>query len=452
MRIAMIGTGYVGLVSGACFADFGHHVCCVDKDSGKIDGLNAGKMPIWEPGLEALVKANAERGRLTFTTDLEAGVAGAEAIFIAVGTPARRGDGHADLTFVFEAVRELAKVIRPGTVVVTKSTVPVGTGDRISEILAEEGAEGISVASNPEFLREGAAIRDFKIPDRIVVGAEDEKAREVLREIYRPLFLNQAPILFTGRRTAELTKYAANAFLATKISFINEIANVSEEVGADVTEVARGMGLDTRIGPKFLQAGIGYGGSCFPKDVTALKQLAGNSGYHFQLLNAVIEVNELQKRRVIGKLKKHLGDSLVGKKIALLGLSFKPNTDDMREASSLVLSARLRGEGAIVSAFDPVAANAAADLLPGVEIEDSPLAALEGADAAVIVTEWPEFAELDLAQVRETMRTPLVIDGRNLLDGNVVAAAGFAYEGVGRPATGSLDDVPAPAALSASAE
>jgi UDPglucose 6-dehydrogenase len=249
-----------------------------------------------------------------------------------------------------------------------------------------------------------------------------------------------------------MIKLASNAFLATKISFINEIANVSEEVGADVTEVARGMGLDTRIGPKFLQAGIGYGGSCFPKDVTALKQLAGNSGYHFQLLNAVIEVNELQKRRVIGKLKKHLGDSLVGKKIALLGLSFKPNTDDMREASSLVLSARLRGEGAIVSAFDPVAANAAADLLPGVEIEDSPLAALEGADAAVIVTEWPEFAELDLAQVRETMRTPLVIDGRNLLDGNVVAAAGFAYEGVGRPATGSLDDVPAPAALSASAE
>jgi UDPglucose 6-dehydrogenase len=326
-----------------------------------------------------------------------------------------------------------------------KSTVPVGTGTAI-----RRDKHDLAYVSCPEFLKEGTAVDDFMRPDRVVVGADaGDWAGDAVEAIYRPL---GGEMVRTDIASAEMIKLASNAFLATKISFINEIANVSEEVGADVTEVARGMGLDTRIGPKFLQAGIGYGGSCFPKDVTALKQLAGNSGYHFQLLNAVIEVNELQKRRVIGKLKKHLGDSLVGKKIALLGLSFKPNTDDMREASSLVLSARLRGEGAIVSAFDPVAANAAADLLPGVEIEDSPLAALESADAAVIVTEWPEFAELDLAQVRETMRTPLVIDGRNLLDGNVVAAAGFAYEGVGRPATGSLDDVPAPAALSASAE
>src|SRR5215212_6197284 len=274
MRIAMIGTGYVGLVSGACFADFGHQVCCVDKDGGKIDGLNEGKMPIWEPGLDGLVKANVERGRLTFTKDLVAAVSDAEAVFIAVGTPARRGDGHADLTFVFEAVRELASVIRPGTVIVTKSTVPVGTGDKIVAILEEEGAEGVSVASNPEFLREGAAIRDFKIPDRIVVGAEDERARAVLREIYRPLFLNQAPILFTSRRTAELTKYAANAFLAVKISFINEIANLCEKTGANVQNVARGIGMDNRIGSKFLHAGPGYGGSCFPKDTLALIKTA----------------------------------------------------------------------------------------------------------------------------------------------------------------------------------
>src|SRR6185436_2545992 len=299
MRIAMIGTGYVGLVSGACFADFGHQVACVDKDEAKIDGLNAGVMPIWEPGLEALVKANVERGRLTFTTDLAKGVAPAEAVFIAVGTPARRGDGHADLTYVFDAVRELAKAIRPGTVVVTKSTVPVGTGDEIARILAEEGAERISVASNPEFLREGAAIRDFKIPDRIVVGADDEKARDVLREIYRPLFLNQAPILFTGRRTAELTKYAANAFLATKISFINEIADLCEAVDADVQDVARGIGLDNRIGPKFLHAGPGYGGSCFPKDTLALLQTANGAGVEQQIVSTVVKVNDERKESMV---------------------------------------------------------------------------------------------------------------------------------------------------------
>jgi UDPglucose 6-dehydrogenase len=298
MHIAMIGTGYVGLVSGACFADFGHHVTCVDKDGAKIDGLNEGKMPIWEPGLESLVRDNVERGRLTFTTDLAAGVEGAEGVFISVGTPARRGDGHADLTFVFEAVRELAKVIAPGTVVVTKSTVPVGTGDRIEQILREEGASEVSVASNPEFLREGAAIADFKHPDRIVVGAEDERARDILREIYRPLFLNRAPILFTGRRTAELTKYAANAFLAVKISFINEIADLCEAVDADVQDIARGIGLDNRIGPKFLHAGPGYGGSCFPKDTLALLQTADVAGVDQRIVRTTVAVNDDRKARL----------------------------------------------------------------------------------------------------------------------------------------------------------
>src|SRR5215208_6786867 len=337
MRIEMIGTGYVGLVSCACLADFGHKVACVDKDLAKIEGLNAGVMPIWEPGLEALVKANVERGRLSFTTAVAEGVEEAEAVFIAVGTPARRGDGHADLTFVFEAVRELARVIRPGTVIVTKSTVPVGTGDKIVAILKEEGAEGVSVASNPEFLREGAAIRDFKIPDRIVVGAEDERAREVLREIYRPLFLNQAPILFTGRRTAELTKYAANAFLAVKISFINEIANLCEAVDADVQDVARGIGLDNRIGPKFLHAGPGYGGSCFPKDTLALLQTAETAGVEQQIVATVVSVNDDRKAAMADRVAKALGGSLEGKRVAVLGLTFKPNTDDMREAPSIPL-------------------------------------------------------------------------------------------------------------------
>ncbi|HEU0283927.1 MAG TPA: UDP-glucose/GDP-mannose dehydrogenase family protein, partial [Sphingomicrobium sp.] len=335
MRIAMIGTGYVGLVSGACLADFGHEVTCIDKDAGKIDRLKDGVMPIWEPGLEALVKANTERGRLSFTTDLPEGVKDAEAVFIAVGTPARRGDGHADLTYVFDAVRELACVLKGPVVVVTKSTVPVGTGDRITELLNEEGApSGTSVASNPEFLREGAAIRDFKIPDRIVVGAEDERAREVLREIYRPLFLNQAPILFTGRRTAELIKYAANAFLAMKISFINEMANLCEAVDADVQDVARGIGLDNRIGPKFLHAGPGYGGSCFPKDTLALLQTANEAGVEQRIVKTVVEVNDERKEAMADRVAKALGGSVEGKRIALLGVAFKPNTDDMRDAPS----------------------------------------------------------------------------------------------------------------------
>src|SRR5213082_1558070 len=353
MRIAMIGTGYVGLVSGACFADFGHHVTCVDKDGGKIDGLNAGKMPIWEPGLEALVKANVERGRLIFTKEMGEGVRRAEAVFIAVGTPARRGDGHADLTFVFDAVRELARVIEPGTVVVTKSTVPVGTGDRIEEILREERVDSVSVASNPEFLREGAAIADFKHPDRIVVGAEDEHAQDVLKEIYRPLFLNRAPILTTGRRTAELTKYAANAFLAVKISFINEIADLCEAVDADVQDVARGIGLDNRIGAKFLHAGPGYGGSCFPKDTLALLQTADTAGVDQRIVRTTVEVNDRRKAQMAERVAEAVGGDLSGKRVGVLGLAFKPNTDDMREAPSIPLITGLIERGASVSAFDP---------------------------------------------------------------------------------------------------
>ena len=436
MRIAMIGTGYVGLVSVACFADFGHHVACVDKDAGKIDGLNAGLMPIWEPGLEALVKANAQRGRLEFTTDLETGVAGAEAVFIAVGTPARRGDGHADLTYVYGAVRELAKVIKPGTVVVTKSTVPVGTGDEIARILAEEGAEGVSVASNPEFLREGAAIRDFKIPDRIIVGAEDEQAREVLREIYRPLFLNQAPILFTGRRTAELTKYAANAFLATKISFINEIANLCEAVDADVQDVARGIGLDNRIGAKFLHAGPGYGGSCFPKDTVALLQTASQAGVEQQIVSTVVKVNDERKEAMAERVAQALGgsgaDSLRGKSIGVLGLAFKPNTDDMREAPSIALINGLIGGGAKVVAFDPVAQEQAEKALPPITYAPSAEAVADGADALVIVTEWDEFRALDLDELAGRMRGKVLVDLRNVWDPKEAERAGFTYVGVGR--------------------
>jgi len=432
MRIAMIGTGYVGLVSGACLADFGHKVTCVDKDARKIEGLDAGGMPIWEPGLEALVKANVERGRLSFTTDVARGVEGAEAVFIAVGTPARRGDGHADLTYVFEAVRELAKMVKPGTVLVTKSTVPVGTGDKIVAILDEEGAEGISVASNPEFLREGAAIRDFKIPDRIVVGAEDERAREVLREIYRPLFLNQAPILFTGRRTAELIKYAANAFLATKISFINEIANLCEAVDADVQDVARGIGLDNRIGPKFLHAGPGYGGSCFPKDTLALLQTAELVGVEQQIISAVVKVNDERKAAMADRVARALGGSVAGKRIGLLGLAFKPNTDDMREAPSIPLAATLIERGASVIAFDPVAREQAETVLTGVDYAADAYSAADGADAVVIVTEWDEFRALDLETLASRMRGQTLVDLRNVWDPHEAERAGFTYFGVGR--------------------
>ena len=432
MRIAMIGTGYVGLVSGACFADFGHQVCCIDKDSSKIDGLNAGKMPIWEPGLEALVKANVERKRLTFTTDLVEGVKAAEAVFIAVGTPARRGDGHADLTFVFQAVRELAKVITPGTVVVTKSTVPVGTGDEIEKILREEGVTDVSVASNPEFLREGAAIADFKHPDRIVVGAEDQRAQDVLKEIYRPLFLNRAPILFTARRTAELTKYAANAFLAVKISFINEIADLCEAVDADVQDVARGIGLDNRIGPKFLHAGPGYGGSCFPKDTLALLQTADAAGIDQRIVRTTVGVNDDRKVAMADRVVRAMGGDVTGKRIGILGLAFKPNTDDMRDAPSIPLINGLLERGAEVSAFDPVAREQAEKVFDNITFAADAAGAAEGADALVIVTEWDEFRALDLDKLAKAMRGKVLVDLRNVYDRAEAQAAGLTYSGVGR--------------------
>jgi UDPglucose 6-dehydrogenase len=438
MRIAMIGTGYVGLVSGACFADFGHHVTCVDKDAGKINGLNAGVMPIWEPGLEALVKVNAERRRLLFTTELEGAVRQAEAVFIAVGTPARRGDGHADLTYVFDAVRELAQFIAPGTVVVTKSTVPVGTGDEIEKILKDEGVSEVSVASNPEFLREGAAIADFKHPDRIVVGAEDEHAREVLREIYRPLFLNRAPILFTGRRTAELTKYAANAFLAVKISFINEIADLCEAVDADVQDVARGIGLDNRIGPKFLHAGPGYGGSCFPKDTLALLQTAEGAGVAQRIVKTTVEVNDSRKASMAGRVERALGGAVRGKRIGVLGLAFKPNTDDMREAPSIPLIQGLIERGADIRAYDPVARHQAEVLLDGVEFADDAESAAKDADALVIVTEWDEFRALDLETLARSMHGKVMVDLRNVYDREEAERVGLAYHGVGR-GRGSAD-------------
>ena len=432
MRIAMIGTGYVGLVSGACFADFGHHVVCVDKDAAKIEGLKAGRMPIWEPGLESLVKANADRGRLEFTTDLAEGVEGADAVFIAVGTPARRGDGHADLSYVFGAVKELAKALKRPVVVVTKSTVPVGTGDEIARLLKEEGApEGTTVASNPEFLREGAAIRDFKIPDRIVIGAEDERAREVLKEIYRPLFLNEAPILFTGRRTAELTKYAANAFLATKISFINEIADLCEAVDADVQDVARGIGLDNRIGAKFLHAGPGYGGSCFPKDTVALLQTAKAASVEQRIVSTVVDVNDRRKERMADRVAKAVG-GLQGKRIAVLGLAFKPNTDDMRDAPSLPLVAGLLAGGATVAAFDPVAMDQARPLMAGVDMAKNAETAAKDADALVIVTEWDEFRALDLGAIAGTMKGKVLVDLRNVYDRAEAERAGLTYFGVGR--------------------
>ena len=433
MRIAMIGTGYVGLVSGTCLADFGHHVTCVDKDASKIEGLLAGRMPIWEPGLEALVKSNVDRGRLQFTTDLGKAVEGAEAVFIAVGTPSRRGDGHADLSFVFAAVEELAGHLNGAVVVVTKSTVPVGTGDRIAALLKENGApEGVSVASNPEFLREGAAIADFKHPDRILVGADDDRARECLAEIYRPLFLNRAPMLFTSRRTAELTKYAANAFLATKISFINEMADLCEAVDADVQDLARGIGLDNRIGPKFLHAGPGYGGSCFPKDTLALLRTAEEAGINQRIVSTVVEVNDSRKLAMADRVKQAVGGSVAGKRIGVLGLTFKPNTDDMRDAPSIPLVQGLLAGGAEVAAFDPVGREQAEPLLPGITFAGSAEEVADGADALVIVTEWDEFRALDLAELAKRMRGKVLVDLRNIYDRGEAREAGLAYYGIGR--------------------
>jgi len=433
MQIVMIGTGYVGLVSGACFADFGHHVTCVDKDESKIAGLHEGRMPIWEPGLEAIVSHNVRRGRLEFTTELNPAIDTADAVFIAVGTPARHGDGHADLSYVYAAAEEVAQALTRPAVIVTKSTVPVGTGDEIARILkANNAPDGTSVASNPEFLREGAAIRDFKIPDRIVVGAEDERAREVLHEVYRPLFLNKAPILFTGRRTAELIKYAANAFLATKISFINEVADLCEAVGADVQEVARGIGLDNRIGPKFLHAGPGYGGSCFPKDTLALLQTAEAAKVPMRIVGSVVAVNDERKVRMAERVRDALGGSLQGKKVAVLGLTFKPNTDDMRDAPSLALIAGLQKHGAAVAAFDPVGVEQARTVLDGVDFADDSYSVVDGADALVLVTEWDEFRALDLKEVARRMRGNALIDLRNVYEPEEVTRVGLTYSGVGR--------------------
>ena len=418
----MIGTGYVGLVTAAGFAELGSEVWCVDIDAAKVERLRRGEVPIYEPGLEELLVKHS--GRLHFSTDLSDALERARLLFVAVGTPPTYS-GDADLSAVHAVVDSMPA--SDSHALVMKSTVPCGTGAAIKRILGERGKDALRYVSCPEFLKEGSAVQDFMNPDRVVVGDEGDWAGDAVVELYSPL---RAPLVRTDIASAEMVKLASNAFLATKISFINEIANVCEETGADVIEVARGMGLDGRIGPKFLQAGIGFGGSCFPKDVDALKQLAGNSGYHFQLLTAVIEVNELQKRRVISKLQKHLG-GLVGKRIALLGLAFKPNTDDMREASSLVLSARLSADGAIVSAYDPVAEEQARALIGGLSFADSAIGALEGVDAVVLVTEWPEFTELDWSTVADAMGGKLVIDGRNALDSQAVRAAGLTYEGIG---------------------
>jgi UDPglucose 6-dehydrogenase len=435
MRIAMIGTGYVGLVSGACFADFGHQVTCVDRDTGKIAALQNGKIPIYEPGLDQLVSSNAAAGRLDFSLDLKDAVAQADAVFIAVGTPSRRGDGHADLSYVHAAAREIAENLKGFTVVITKSTVPVGTGDDVERIITETNPKAdVVVASNPEFLREGAAIRDFKHPDRIVVGTEDERARKVITEIYRPLYLNQAPIMYTGRRTAELIKYAANAFLATKITFINEIADLAERAGADVQEVARGIGLDNRIGGKFLHAGPGFGGSCFPKDTRALVKTAQDHGVPLRIVEAVLTVNEARKRAMARKVVALLGGNLRNKTIGVLGLAFKPNTDDMREAPSIPLITALRDLGARVRAYDPVSMEQAKLELPEITYCDNPYSCAAKADALVIVTEWEQFRALDMSRLKEEMAQPVIVDLRNIYRPDEMAEHGFAYASVGRPA------------------
>jgi UDPglucose 6-dehydrogenase len=434
MRVAMIGTGYVGLVSGACFSEFGHHVVCVDKDESKIAMLKAGRIPIYEPGLEALVADNVKGGRLSFSTELAPAVKGADAVFIAVGTPSRRGDGHADLTYVFAAAREIGLALDGYTVVVTKSTVPVGTGGDVERIIREVRPDAsFDVASNPEFLREGSAIQDFMRPDRVVVGAEGEEARRQLRELYRPLFLNETPVLFTSRRTAELIKYAANSFLAAKITFINEVADLCEKVGADVQDVARGIGLDGRIGGKFLHPGPGYGGSCFPKDTLALLRTAELFGSPLRIVQSTVEVNDARKRRMAEKVIEACGGSVAGKTIAVLGLTFKPNTDDMREAPSLDVVPMLQKAGAVVRAFDPEGMNEAKKLLPDVVWCDEAYATMEGADALVIITEWNEFRALDLARVKSLLRQPVLVDQRNIYKPSEMAAAGFRYSSVGRP-------------------
>ena len=435
MHVTMIGTGYVGLVSGACFSEFGHTVTCVDKDAGKIAALQAGEMPIFEPGLDKLVESNVAAGRLSFTTDLKQPVADADAVFIAVGTPSRRGDGHADLSYVFDAAREVAAALDGYTVIVTKSTVPVGTGAEVFKIVNETRPDAeFDVASNPEFLREGAAISDFMRPDRVVVGAESDRARDVMRELYRSLFLNETPVMFTARQTAELIKYAANAFLATKITFINEIANLCEKVDANVQDVARGIGLDGRIGAKFLHAGPGYGGSCFPKDTLALLRTAEDLDLPMEIVRATVAVNDQRKRDMAKKVIDACCGSLRGKTVAVLGLTFKPNTDDMRDSPSLDIIPALLAAGATIRAYDPEGMVEAAKLLDGIEYCDDAYETLPGADVLAIVTEWNAFRALDMPRVKDLMKAPVLVDMRNIYDPENMAELGFTYISIGRPA------------------
>lgn len=433
MRVAVIGTGYVGLVSGACFADFGHVVTCIDKDAGKIARLEKGEIPIFEPGLDVLVATNVKEGRLFFTTEATEAVRTADAVFIAVGTPSRRGDGYADLSYVYAVAEEIAGLLEGFTVVVTKSTVPVGTGDEVEAIIRKARPDAdVAVVSNPEFLREGAAISDFKRPDRVVVGTDNEQAREVMRELYRPLFLNETPILFVSRRTSELIKYAGNAFLALKITFINEIADLCEAVGADVQQVARGIGLDNRIGRKFLNAGPGYGGSCFPKDTLALVRTAADNGAPVRLIETTVAVNDARKKAMADKIAKAMGGDIKGKTVGVLGLTFKPNTDDMRDAPALDIIPTLQAMGARVQAFDPEGMEEAAHLLKDVTFRDGPYDAAEGADALVIVTEWDQFRALDFNRLRLLMKAPVLVDLRNVYRPEDMRGQGFEYTSVGR--------------------
>jgi UDPglucose 6-dehydrogenase len=433
MRVAMIGSGYVGLVSGACFADFGHHVTCVDKDESKIAALKRGETPIYEPGLTELIASNVEQGRLSFTTDLKPAVGNADAVFIAVGTPSRRGDGHADLSYVYAAAREIAQAMTHFTVVVTKSTVPVGTGDEVERVIRSERADAnFAVVSNPEFLREGAAIQDFKHPDRIVVGTDNGRAKDVMNELYRPLYLNAAPILYTGRRTAELIKYAANSFLATKITFINEIADLAEKVGADVQEISRGIGLDNRIGSKFLHAGPGFGGSCFPKDLVALVKTSHDNAVPMRIIETVVAVNDQRKRAMALKVAQALGGQLRDRTISILGLTFKPNTDDMREAPSIPLITALQDMGAKVRAYDPAGMEQAKKVIENITYCDNAYDCAKGGDALVIVTEWEQFRALDLERLKTAMANPIMVDLRNAYNEAYVKQAGFTYYGIGK--------------------
>ncbi len=436
MNIAMIGTGYVGLVTGACFSEFGVNVTCVDKDEAKIARLKKGEMPIFEPGLDTLVANNVKAGRLQFTTDLPGAVKDAKAVFIAVGTPSRRGDGHADLSYVFAAAEEIGRAISEYTVVVTKSTVPVGTGRQVAKRIRKVRPDAeFDVVSNPEFLREGAAINDFMRPDRVVIGAQSERAREVMKSLYRPLFLIETPIVFTSIETSELIKYAANTFLATKITFINEIADLCEKVGADVHDVARGIGLDGRIGRKFLHPGPGYGGSCFPKDTLALVRTAQESGAPLKIIETVVAVNDARKKNMANKIIAACGGEVKGKTIGVLGLTFKPNTDDMRDAASLEILPALQAAGARIQAFDPEGMHEAQAMLRDVTMCEDAYAAMKGADAVVILTEWNEFRALDLDRMKSLLRRPIVVDLRNIYAPSEMAAAGFQYTGVGRPTT-----------------